>query len=1008
MERSGGYHWGRFILTRMGGLAIVVSSILWMEPLFCLAAVETGRQIRTEEPLRDQIAVPVDLAPVYGFPSEANAPALQELRTGLVPLGPLNANAVGTEIGITTYDYQHNCTMGRQVEHRGTDYVQFDWMKQTDMILGGDRRIAFEAYDLQTCSFVFGSGGSLVNNNYAGYATLDVNSTNCPIPAGHEGNYPRAYWNSCPSNAPSSTFASDYPADRFGWYLNSGIGPTNYNLWPKIDWQVGTEAVLHLVAAESGGTAGQPQTISYYRRVGPYGSGLGVWSTQRVIDTVMSISPTVVSSPITDKVALVWTAPADYKRDTPNEYNSQYENDIWYTISNNQGASWMSGSGSIAHLVAIGSFPGGNITSYANAGSYKAYCDLSALITPDDNLHVVWGCRKWADSITVLRRQSIISHWSEDHPLVRTVVTAEWDTGGTCYAHVWGSDAAKMSISECDGRLYVLYTQFGNAAAPCADYSANKNIMNGELYLTASDDGGVNWDRPRNLTNSPSPMCQDGSCESDYWASMARYGRAEVCGPLTGQKVLDVIYINDKSPGGAIQSESGVWTTNPVMWLRTPCRLIPGHVNSLANSGPGSLREAIDSANARSGVDTITFTVSGTIALLSAPLPALIDDSTVIRGATAPGGAHSVILDGSALGGGDGLVVQSRDNVVEGLTIKNFPGNGITVGGATSIRNRLTNNLIYDNGGLGIDLGADGVTANDVGDGDTGPNNLLNFPVIDSAVSRLNGSYDLYGTAPSSARVEFFVAHPAGQTSRPADPSGHGQAYTYLGNTDATYDGKFQFTAAAAVGNFSVITTTATDGSGNTSEFSANRRLVPQPLIVVAYSPVNIIVTDPDGLRFGRDSFNVPITGISPAAYFVTPNDSVVIYQPKLGTYIISFATEVGAPIGATYSAIIKIDGTDQLIIAADKICSTSGTMDNYSYNVEEGYHYKNGDGNRDNTLNVGDAVFVVNYIFKGGAAPDPYLAADANCDRTVNIGDAVYVINYIFKGGPAPCAFTP
>ena len=210
------------------------------------------------------------------------------------------------------------------------------------------------------------------------------------------------------------------------------------------------------------------------------------------------------------------------------------------------------------------------------------------------------------------------------------------------------------------------------------------------------------------------------------------------------------------------------------------------------------------------------------------------------------------------------------------------------------------------------------------------------------------------------------------------------------------------------MGNFSVITTTATDGSGNTSEFSANRRLVPQPLIVVAYSPVNIIVTDPDGLRFGRDSFNVPITGISPAAYFVTPNDSVVIYQPKLGTYIISFATEVGAPIGATYSAIIKIDGTDQLIIAADKICSTSGTMDNYSYNVEEGYHYKNGDGNRDNTLNVGDAVFVVNYIFKGGAAPDPYLAADANCDRTVNIGDAVYVINYIFMGGPAPCAFTP
>jgi len=1006
MERSGGFHWGRIILARRGVLAIVVAALIWMGSPLCWAADQTGSQARAERPLRDQIAIPVDLAPVYGFPSEANAPAPQDLRDGFVPLGPLNTNAVGTEIGVTTYDYQHNCTMGRQVEHRGTNYVHFDWMRQTYMILGGDRRIGYEAYNLQTCSFVFGSGGIVVDSNYSGYVSLDVNSTNCPIPAGHEANYPQAYWNSCPSNIPSSTFSSDYPTDRFGWYLNSGTGPTNYNLWPKIDWQVGTEAVLHLVAAESGGTAGQPQTISYYRRVGPYGAGLGVWSAQRVIDTVKSVSPTVVSSPTTDKVALVWVAPANYKRDTPNEYNSQYENDVWYTISNNQGASWMSGSGSIAHLVVIESFPGGNITTYANTDAYKAYCDLSALITSDNNLHIVWGCRKWADSTTVLRRQSAIFHWSEDHPVVRVVVKAEWDTGGTCYAHAWGSDAAKMSISQCDGRLYVLYTQFGSATAPCADYNAGKNVMNGELYLTASDDGGANWDRPRNLTNSPSPFCQDGSCESDYWASMARYGRTEVCGLLTGQKVLDVIYINDKSAGSVIQSESGIWTTNPVMWLRTTCRLIPGHVSSLANSGPGSLREAIDSANARSGIDTIAFTVSGTITLLSSPLPALIDDSTVILGATAPGGAHSIILDGSALSGGDGFVIQSRDNLIEGLVIKNFPGNGITVSGASSIRNRLTNNLIFNNNGLGIDLGANGVTANDVGDGDSGPNNLLNFPVIDSAVSRPNGSYDLYGTAPFSARVEFFIAHPIGQPSRPADPSGHGEAYTYLGYADATYDGNFQYNAVAGVGHFSVITTTATDVSGNTSEFSANTRLVPQPLIVVAYSPVNIIVTDPDGLRFGRDELNVPITEISPAAYFVTPNDSVVIYQPKLGTYIINFVTEVNAPIGATYSAIIQIDGTQQLTLAADKQCYTSGTMDSYSYNVEEGYHYKNGDGNRGNTINIGDAVFVINYIFKGGMAPDPYLAADANCDKTVNVGDAVNIVNYIFKGGPAPCAF--
>lgn len=61
------------------------------------------------------------------------------------------------------------------------------------------------------------------------------------------------------------------------------------------------------------------------------------------------------------------------------------------------------------------------------------------------------------------------------------------------------------------------------------------------------------------------------------------------------------------------------------------------------------------------------------------------------------------------------------------------------------------------------------------------------------------------------------------------------------------------------------------------------------------------------------------------------------------------------------------------------------------------------GDANGDETINIGDAVYLINYIFKGGPAPDPVCVGDANGDDTVNIGDAVYLINYIFKGGPAP-----
>jgi len=63
------------------------------------------------------------------------------------------------------------------------------------------------------------------------------------------------------------------------------------------------------------------------------------------------------------------------------------------------------------------------------------------------------------------------------------------------------------------------------------------------------------------------------------------------------------------------------------------------------------------------------------------------------------------------------------------------------------------------------------------------------------------------------------------------------------------------------------------------------------------------------------------------------------------------------------------------------------------------------GDANGDTQANVADAVFLINYVFKGGAAPDPLEAGDANCDGFANVADAVYMINYVFKGGAKPCA---
>jgi hypothetical protein len=70
---------------------------------------------------------------------------------------------------------------------------------------------------------------------------------------------------------------------------------------------------------------------------------------------------------------------------------------------------------------------------------------------------------------------------------------------------------------------------------------------------------------------------------------------------------------------------------------------------------------------------------------------------------------------------------------------------------------------------------------------------------------------------------------------------------------------------------------------------------------------------------------------------------------------------------------------------------------------LEPAAEYLCGDVNDDEAVNVGDAVFLINYVFKGGAAPDPECVGDTNGDGSANVGDAVYVINYVFKGGPEP-----
>ena len=88
---------------------------------------------------------------------------------------------------------------------------------------------------------------------------------------------------------------------------------------------------------------------------------------------------------------------------------------------------------------------------------------------------------------------------------------------------------------------------------------------------------------------------------------------------------------------------------------------------------------------------------------------------------------------------------------------------------------------------------------------------------------------------------------------------------------------------------------------------------------------------------------------------------------------------------------------------------SAIGLSESASYGVEAGFvyasHVDRGDLNADGIVNVGDVVYLVNYLYRGGSEPCPVEAGDVTCDGIVNVGDVVFLVNYLYRGGdPPPC----
>ncbi len=293
--------------------------------------------------------------------------------------------------------------------------------------------------------------------------------------------------------------------------------PDTSSYWPK--GSIAASGRFHVISGRT--PYYDDAVILMYNTSTDFGE---TWPTWVRFDSLNTYLWSINSSEISERTAIVEGVPIS-------DDGVQY--DIGYTISDD-GVNW---DMSDWHM----------ITDYRDSGT-SARADVDLLFDNDDYLHVIWNT--WEIQEPFVNGASLW-HWSEETGEISQITYFDHVT---CEPGAWNFALCKMSLGvDPDDNLYCIWTGFTSE-----DYSAG-GYCNGDLYMSYSVDGGLTWSGYEGVTNSPTPGCVPGECDSDNWATLAE---------MVGE-YLHIFYVNDKDAGAMPLSE-GTVTDNPVLYLEVP------------------------------------------------------------------------------------------------------------------------------------------------------------------------------------------------------------------------------------------------------------------------------------------------------------------------------------------------------------------------------------------------------------------------------------------------------
>jgi hypothetical protein len=313
---------------------------------------------------------------------------------------------------------------------------------------------------------------------------------------------------------------------------------------------------------------------------------------------------------------------------------------------------------------------------------------------------------------------------------------------------------------------------------------------------------------------------------------------------------------------------------------------------------------------------------------------------------------------------------------------------GVVVVNATNVT--VVGNAIFSNVGLGIDLGDNGVSLNDAGDADAGPNAMQNFPALASASTSATGTA-VQGTLNSTPNVGFrieFFSNPA------ADASGHGQGGTYLGSTQVLTNGagdaSFLALLPVAVPNGSSVSATASGGvvtqNGYTSEFSAAiTAVVDVTAPTVNQSEFLFDLPQPAGaphrLRYAfSENVSHSLATSDLVLENLTTNQTIATNNVALAYDAATNAATLTFP---GFSGGVLPDGRYRATVLAAGVTDPAGNV--LAANHVTNFFVLAGDANHDGRVNLQDFnILAANF----GHANRTFSQGDFNYDTIVNLQD--------------------